>query len=113
MLNRNDRKSLRRNRSAVSWLCVLSIILIVWIRNLYSDMSFAKEDYNDVVRELSEKQKEIDRGNNKIDSLTKIINYKDTSVEVKKPYIPTVRKEIIDTTVKIVKKDTLLKDSIK
>jgi peptidoglycan hydrolase CwlO-like protein len=113
MLNRNDRKSLRRNRSAVSWLCVLSIILVVWIRNLYSDMSFVKDDYNDVIRELSEKRKEIDRVNNKIDSLTKIINYKDTSVEIKKSYIPTVRKEKIDTTVKIVKKDTLLKDSLK
>ena len=31
MLNRNDRKALRRNRSAVSWLCVLLLFLVVYV----------------------------------------------------------------------------------
>ena len=116
MLNRNDRKSLRRNRSAVSWLCILSVILAVWIRNLYSDISFLRTDYDTTSVELDEAQKECNKRKNTIDSLTAVINHKDTSVEVIKPYKPVVRKDItvprIDS-IKPLKKDTnFLKDTL-
>ena len=117
MLNRNDRKSLRRNRSAVSWLCILVIILSVWIRNLYGDISFAETDYENITRDLTETKKECEKRKNTIDSLIAVINYKDTVVEVKRTYKPVVKK---DTTIhkldsiKTLKKDTnFLKDTLK
>jgi len=117
MLNRRDRTALRRNRSAVSWLCILLVILAVWIRNLYSDISFIRTDYETTVVELQETQKECNKRKNTIDSLIAVINHKDTLVEVIKPYKPTVRK---DTTIhrvdsiKPLKKDTnFLKDTLK
>jgi predicted Holliday junction resolvase-like endonuclease len=117
MLNRNDRRALRRNRSGVSWLCILVIILAVWIRNLYGDISFIETDYENTTRELTETQKECEKRKTKIDSLIAVINHKDTLVEITKPYKPSVRK---DTTVpridsiKPLKKDTnFLKDTLK
>jgi hypothetical protein len=117
MLNRNDRRALRRNRSGVSWLCILVIILAVWIRNLYSDISFLRTDYDTTSVYLDEAQKECNKRKNTIDSLIAIINHKDTLVDVIKPYKPAVRK---DTTVpridsiKPLKKDTnFLKDTLK
>jgi hypothetical protein len=117
MLNRNDRKSLRRNRSAVSWLCILSIILVVWIRNLYGDISFIETDYENITRDLTETQKECEKRKNTIDSLIAVINHKDTVIEVIKPYKPAVRKDTtlpkIDS-IKPLKKDTnFLKDTLK
>ena len=117
MLNRRDRTALRRNRSAVSWLCILSVILAVWVRNLYSDISFIRTDYETTVVELQETQKECNKRKNTIDSLITVINHKDTLVEITKTYKPAVRK---DTTVpridsiKPLKKDTnFLKDTLK
>jgi hypothetical protein len=118
MLNRNDRKALRRNRSAVSWLCVLLLFLVVWIKNLYSDIRFVETDYNILNIELDEAKRECEKRKNKIDSLTAIINHKDTSVisEIKKSYKPIVRK---DTTghkvdsIKPLKEENILKDTIK
>ena len=117
MLNRRDRTALRRNRSAVSWLCILSVILAVWIKNLYSDISFLRTDYDTTAVELDEAQKECNKRKNTIDSLIAVINHKDTTVEVKKPYKTVARK---DTTVpridsiKPLKKDTnFLKDTLK
>jgi len=117
MLNRNDRKALRRNRSAVSWLCVLVLILGVWIRNLYSDINFVESDHNIINIELDEVKREYEKSKYKIDSLTAIINHKDTLVtDFKKTYKPVVRK---DTTghkvdsIKTLKEDTILKDTIK
>ena len=117
MLNRNDRKALRRNRSAVSWLCVLVLVLGVWIKNLYSDVSFVETDNFSITKELDETQRECEKRQNKIDSLIAVINHKDTAVvDIKKTYKPIVRK---DTTIhkvdsiRTLKKDTILKDTIK
>ncbi len=118
MLNRNDRKALRRNRSAVSWLCVLLLFLVIWIKNLYSDISFVENDNNIIKIELDEVKRECESHKSKIDSLTAIINQKDTGVisEVKKSYKPIVRK---DTTghkvdsIKPLKEENILKDTIK
>ena len=117
MLNRRDRTALRRNRSAVSWLFILLVILAVWVRNLYSDISFIRTDYETTVVELQETQKECNKRKNTIDSLITVINHKDTTVEITKPYKPSIRK---DTTVpridsiKPLKKDTnFLKDTLK
>jgi hypothetical protein len=114
MLNRNDRKALRRNRSAVSWLCVLVLVLVIWIKNLYGDIDFFQSDYNATTGELSEIQKESQIRKNKIDSLINIINHKDTVVEVKNTYKAPVRKDTtthkIDS-IKPLKKD-ILKDTV-
>lgn len=117
MLNRRDRTALKRNRSAVSWLCILSVILAVWVRNLYSDISFIRTDYETTVIELEEAQKECNKRKNTIDSLIAVINHKDTTIEVKKIYKPTVKKDTtthkIDS-IKPLKKDTnFLKDTLK
>lgn len=117
MLNRRDRTALRRNRSAVSWLCILSVILAVWIKNLYSDISFLRTDYETTSIELDEAQKECNRRKNTIDSLIAVINHKDTTVEVKKSYKIVTRKDTIThkiDSIKPLKKDTnFLKDTLK
>jgi hypothetical protein len=116
MLNRNDRKALRRNRNAVSWLCVLLLFLVVWIKNLYSDINFVETDYNILNIELDETKRECERRKNKIDSLTAIINHRDTVSEIKKSYKPVVRKDTTShkvDSIKPLKEDTILKDTIK
>ena len=45
-MNRNDRVALKRNRSAVSWLTLLAIILIIWLINVYRDKSYINDNMN-------------------------------------------------------------------
>lgn len=119
MLNRNDRVSLRRNRSAVSWLILLSILLIVWLVNSIKDVNSQREDYTILLMEMSDVQNSIDRKNKTIDSLVKIIKYKpiDTPV-INKTYKTPVKKDTSTVyqkvdSIKAIKKDFILKDTIK
>lgn len=124
MLNRNDRVSLRRNRNAVSWLILLIIFLIIWIANLRQDVNYQIEENIMILTEMRDIQNSNDKKDKKIDSLTRIINYIpiDTPVIVNKPafqpYKSTVKKDTstvyqkVDST-KDVKKDLILKDTIK
>lgn len=114
MLNRNDRISLRRNRSAVTWLTFITILLGIWILNLRRDVSSQQEDYNILLLELTETQHICKQKNNTIDSLNKIINFKpvDTAIDKKVYSKPVVVKKDttthrIDTNKRIILKDTL------
>ena len=116
MLNRNDKRALRRNRSAVSWLCILVIILSVWLRNLYSDIDYARFERDGAFYDLNESEMELNKSRKKIDSLYKVINYKDTIPVVKKVQKSSTKKDTIsyksDTTLKSLKKENIiLKDS--
>ena len=111
MLNRNDKRALRRNRSAVSWLCILVIILAVWLRNLYSDIDYARFERDGAFYDLNESQMELSRSRKKIDSL-----YKVTIPVIKKVQKSSTKKDTIsyksDTTLKSLKKENIiLKDS--
>jgi hypothetical protein len=117
MLNRNDRSALRRNRSAVSWLCLLSIILAVWLVTSIRENTSQREDYTILLTEMSDIQRLNDRRGKMIDSLVKVINYKpiDTPVFIK-PYKPIKKDTSIvnqktDSTKSI--KEFILKDTLK
>ena len=120
MLNRNDRIALRRNRSAVSWLILLALILIVWLVTSIREVNSQREDYTILLTEITDVQSLNERKGRIIDSLVKVINYKqvDTPV-IKKPVLKLpVKKDTsivyhkVDST-KSVKKDFILKDTLK
>lgn len=88
MLNRNDRKSLKRNRAAVSWLSLIITILLVIILNMYNNSSSLHDQIETDLEELKSYSDEIVSKNRKIDSLNNVIysfSKKDTvKVETKK-----------------------------
>jgi hypothetical protein len=116
MLNRNDRIALRKNRTAVSWLSFLSLILIVWIVNLKHDMTYQQEDYEILNSEFMEFRKESAQKDKRIDSLIRVINYKpvDTTTDIKKVYktTPIIKKDTVDRKIDTNKR-IILKDTIK
>ena len=97
MLNRNDRNALKRNRNAVSWLCLLCIILFIWIKIIYGDINTYSTNNNELRFNLDETQKLCIDRKKTIDSLIMIINYK----QVDTP-------KIVVKTYKSVKKDSLI-----
>ena len=114
MLNRNDRVSLRRNRSAVSWLCILCIFLIIWIINLKRDISDQEYDYKILSIELNDVQVLCNRKNKNIDSLNSIINFKpiDTPIIKKATHVSvTIKKDTMDR--RIDTNNVILKDTVK
>ena len=120
MLNRNDRVALRRNRNAVSWLVLISIVLTIWLITAIRDDDYQREDYKILLIEMNNVQELSERKSRIIDSLIKVISYKqiDTPVVKKIPYKLPVKK---DTSVvyqksdssKSIKKDFILKDTLK
>lgn len=115
-ISRYDRKFLRRNRSAVSWLSILCVILAIWLNNLYSDIDNIRYDNLSIKYDLEEYKKISIEKSKKIDSLIKVLNKPNIEPVDKKIYKPVIKK---DTTyhrvdsVKTIKKDTILKDSVK
>ena len=126
MLNRNDRSALRRNRNAVSWLCLLCIILSVWIKILYGDISEFSNNNNSIRIELDSTQALCNNRRFIIDSLMSVINHKNvdtskTSTEPKKEStfvkvkVDSVKKDVrtkVDS-IRPSRKDTILKDTLK
>jgi hypothetical protein len=116
MLNRNDRVALKRNRSAVTWLSFLSLILIAWVVNLKHDMSYQQEDYEILNSEFMDFRKISAEKDKRIDSLIKVINYKpvDTTTDKKEVYkpLPVIKKDTVDRKIDTNKR-IILKDTIK
>jgi hypothetical protein len=109
MLNRNDRVSLRRNRSAVSWLCILCIFLIIWIINLKRDISDQEYDYRILSVELNEFQVLCNRKNKNIDSLNSIIKFKQIDTPIIKKTVPLLNTTGYTHVPVIIKKDTMVR----
>jgi hypothetical protein len=109
MLNRNDRVSLRRNRSAVSWLCILCIFLIIWIINLKRDISDQEYDYRILSVELNEFQVLCNRKNKNIDSLNSIIKFKQIDTPIIKKTVPLLNTTGYRHVPVIIKKDTMVR----
>jgi hypothetical protein len=117
MLNINDRRALKRNRNAVSWLCFLCIILLIWIKMIYGNIDTYSTNNNEIRFNLEETQKLCIDRKRVIDSLMNVINYKtiDTpKLVVKTPYKP-VKKDslIIKAKVDSSKTEIILKDTVK
>ena len=117
MLNRNDRNALKRNRNAVSWLCLLCIILFIWIKIIYGDINTYSTNNNELRFNLDETQKLCIDRKKTIDSLIMVINYKqvDTPKIVVKTYKPVKKDSLItkpkvkvdSSKVEIIFKDTI------
>jgi hypothetical protein len=105
MLNRDEIKINKILRRVSSILSILLIFLIVWIKNLYTDIYFIEMENSNIDRELIGIQKECDMKERKIDSLIGIINYKDI-IEIKKPTKIIIEKNTTDT-IKYLKEDTI------
>lgn len=120
MLNRNDRKALRRSRSTVSWLSFIITILILIIANMYHNSNSLHHEISTNIIEINEYSNEIIQKNRKIDSLSKELNLlrKDTvkiNVEPKK-YVKVKTK--VDSTITVSKSEPdtsnkIPKDSLK
>jgi predicted Holliday junction resolvase-like endonuclease len=119
MLNRNDRKALRRNRTAVSWLTLLLLILFFFITSLYREkynlqenILINNEQLEDYHNELIEKNKTIDSLYNQL-YLIKI--NQDTSKKVEKKYYKPkeLKKDSILIQTNSDKTNKNIKDSLK
>jgi len=118
MLGRNDRKALKRNRSAVSWLFFLCIGLSVWITNLYNDISYNHEMITTIRQDLSNTQEIAIRRNSIIDSLNKVIkdiNQPDTTskILIKKDNFHRFDSSLLHTQHPVKIKDSSTKDTLK
>ena len=118
MLNRNDRIALRRNRAAVSWLCLISLLLVIWIISIYSNTRYLQSDLEMHSEQLKNAEIDIELKTKKIDSLSKVIfNLQNPPKDTIKPVTFKPKKEIKDTNLVFKSKpDTsikILKDSLK
>lgn len=115
MLNRNDRSALKRNRSAVSWLCLLCLVLLVWIKLLYNEMSTFSNNVKTLKYDLETSHKLYIDSEKAIDSLVGLVNYKpiDTPKIATKPYKSLNKDSLItkskSDSIKLEKKDTISK----
>ena len=100
MLNRNDRRALRKNRAAVSWLSVLALMLCLVIISFYRDKSELHQTIESDISQMEEYQKELVRKNRIIDSLSQL-----NLVKIKQDTIKPIIKQY--TKPKEVKKDTI------
>jgi hypothetical protein len=111
-MTRQERRLLNKSRQTSSWLVVLCIILGIWIKYKYDDVSYAKMDLQGARQEISEYQRINGILNLKLDSINKAsIKHIDTTpVAVKPIYKPKAIK--VDTvipkdSIKPVKKDSI------
>ena len=102
-MTRQERRLLNRTRQSASWLVILCIILGVWLKNKYSDVSYAESEKETVVNQLLECEEINNKLTLKLDSFNRAcIKPVDTTPDVKAViYKP-----------KSIKIDTIIVDSI-
>jgi hypothetical protein len=116
-MTRQERRLLNKSRQTTSWLVFLCILLGVWIKFKYDDVSYVKMNMESLSHELDDYQKLNKKLNLKLDSFNRasIVKVIDTPSIIKPIYKPKPVK--IDTvipkdSIKPGKKD-ILKDTLK
>jgi hypothetical protein len=116
-MTRQERRILNRIRQTASWMCILCIILGVWLKTKYSDVSHVESEKEYLVNDLLECQKINNALTLKLDSFNRAsIKPIDTTPDVKDVvYKPKSIKidTVITDSIKPIKKDSTKKDSIK
>jgi len=110
-MTRQERRLLNRTRQTVSWLCVLCITLVVWLKTKYIDVSHVESGKEYVVNELLECQKINNTLTLKLDSFNRAsIKPVDTTPDVKaviyKPKSIKIDTIIVDS-INSIKKDSI------
>jgi folate-dependent tRNA-U54 methylase TrmFO/GidA len=91
-MNRQERRLLNKTRRTFSWIALLCIVLCIWLKYKYDDVSYIKMDMESTLIELEE-VREINKNlNKKIDSLISIKT--DTSNSVLKK-IEKIKKQTV------------------
>ena len=116
-MTRQERRLLNRTRQSASWLCILCIILGVWLKTKYSDVSYVESEKENALLDLLECQKINNSLTLKLDSFNRASIKPVDTTPVIKPVVYKPKPIKIDTaivdSIKPVKKDTLKKDTIK
>lgn len=116
-MTRQERRLLNRTRQSVSWLVVLCIVLGVWLKNKYGDVSYAEMEKETAVLELLECQKDNNKLTLKLDSFNRVSIKQVDTTPIVKPVVYKPKSIKIDTiitdSIKPIRKDTLKKDTIK
>ena len=116
-MTRQERRLLNRTRQTASWMCILCIILGVWLKTKYSDVSYAESEKENAILDLLECQKTNNKLTLKLDSFNRASIKPIDTTPVIKPVVYKPKPIKIDTaivdSIKPVKKDTLKKDTIK
>ena len=116
-MTRQERRLLNKTRQTASWLCVLCIVLGIWLKNKYSDVSCAETEKEIAVHELLESEKINNKLTLKIDSFNRASIKPVDTTPIVKPIVYKPKSIKIDTVVidsiKTLKKETLKKDTIK
>jgi len=116
-MTRQERRLLNRTRQSASWLVILCIILGVWLKNKYSDVSYAESEKETVVNQLLECEEINNKLTLKLDSFNRACIKPVDTTPIVKPIVYKPKSIKIDTvitdSIKSVKKETLKKDTIK
>jgi hypothetical protein len=70
-MTRQERRLLNRTRQTASWMCILCIILGVWLKTKYSDVSYAESEKENAILDLLECQKTNNKLTLKLDSFNR------------------------------------------
>lgn len=110
-MTRQERRLLNSTRQTVSWLCVFCIILGVWLKNKYSDVSYAETEKEAAVHELLECKKINNKLILKLDSFNRVSIKPVDATPIVKPIVYKPKSIKIDTVVidsiNPIKKDTI------
>ena len=116
-MTRQERRLLNKTRQTASWLCVLCIVLGIWLKTKYSDVSCAETEKEIAVHELLECEKINNKLTLKLDSFNRASIKPVDTTPIVKPIVYKPKSIKIDTvisdSIKPIKKDTLKKDTIK
>ena len=109
-MTRQERRLLYRIRQTASWMFILCIILGVWLKTKYSDVSHVESEKEYVVNDLLECQKINNTLTLKLDSFNRA-SIKPVDTPVVKPVVYKSKSIKIDTVVidsiNIIKRDSI------
>ncbi len=111
-MTRQERRLLNRTRHSASWLVILCIVLVVWLKTKYSDVSHVESEKEYVVTDLLECQKINNILTLKLDSFNRASIKPIDKTPIVKPIIYKPKSIKIDTVV-IDSINPIKKDSIK
>lgn len=114
-MTRQERRLLNKSRQTSSWLFAICIILGIWVKYKYDDVSCVRMDLELLTHEVDEYQKVNKNLNLKLDSFSRssVVKVIDTPSIIKPIYKPKSVKIDTVTPKDSVKKDIILKDTLK
>lgn len=105
-----ERKQFNRLRRIIAYLCLAILLMANWISNLRDDKADEKYEKEVLTTSLIEKDKQIKKLYEIIDTVTKIVNRKeDIKIETPVKQKKISKKDTLQKIINLPKKDTVSK----